>query len=52
MMDRNALAKSSAKCWDRLAREFSRIEDFESVEWAQFERDYCAQRAYRANLVF
>ena len=52
MMDRNALAKSSAKCWERLAREFSRVEDFESAEWAAFEADYCDQRAWRAGLVF
>ena len=52
MMDRNALAKSSAKCWDRLAREFSKVEDFESVEWAQFMRDDTAQRAWRASLTF
>lgn len=33
MMDRNALAKSSAKCWMRLARALSREADSLSSQW-------------------
>ena len=33
MMDRIALAKASARCWDRLGREFSREADRLSSQW-------------------